>query len=34
VSYLAKIKNSDRNVTNEKEVELQGAAHSAEKAHG
>jgi molybdopterin-containing oxidoreductase family iron-sulfur binding subunit len=32
VSYLAKVKNSDRNVTNQKEEELHGA-HSEEKKH-
>jgi molybdopterin-containing oxidoreductase family iron-sulfur binding subunit len=32
VSYLAKVKNSDRNVTNEKEEVLEGA-HSEEKKH-
>jgi hypothetical protein len=32
VSYLAKIKNSDREVTNEKEEVLEGA-HAAEKKH-
>jgi len=33
VSYLAKIKNTDRNVTNEKEMHIEAAHKAVEKEH-